>query len=156
MKIQELQQPGWWGWGRPGGWKARQQRSGFLNLSCRSRRRPGAQHPVCTDGQPFSPPGHLCGVSVGTRSTPMSWAPCWPAQKALKPSQKGLVWRKLSSRCPPLLQAISLPWLPALLNTRPGFPSSVKASGFSSPPGASCSPGPRPGPRAGSRSRPSS
>lgn len=55
-------------------------------------------------------------------------------------------------RCPPLPQAISLPWLPALLNTRPGFPSSVKASGFPSPPGASCSPGPRPG----SRSHPSS
>lgn len=97
-------------------------------------------------GRPVSPPGHLCGVSVGIRSTTTSWGPCQPAQKALKPSQEGLVWKKLSSSCPPRPQAISLPWLPALLNTRPGFPPSVKARrGFPGPPGASCSPGPAQG-----------
>lgn len=115
------------GGGREGGRKG--SSSGFLNRSCRSRRRPG---PVCTDGQACLP----CRTPVWGWCRdllhPVSWGPCRLPRK-LSAFTEGPGLEETLLPLSPAAPGHFLAWLPALLNTRPGFPSSVKASGSPAP-----------------------
>lgn len=117
---------GWWGWGRPGGWKERQQAQRVSEPLLQEQEETGRCGQACLPCR--TPVWGQCRDLLH----PVSWGPCRLPRK-LSAFTEGPGLEETLLPLSPAAPGHFLAWLPALLNTRPGFPSSVKASGSPAP-----------------------